>query len=273
MLWLVIWMVQHCSNSEPPHQKRWTVEVDFPPTNCLQQTQMHIFFHTCSSNSWCLLLILHYDWCLPPRRQSNTPTNWCQWGSSPLCILFPNILLHTVKLWHLWSGTPGCHPHLRRVVSIPSRDPTDHKNLSYIRDSCKLSRWQARWSLFLQDFNIIWQVTPRTQMVPADALSRWDMVDTSLDNTDTTICSESMIIRALDLALTQHVQALSASDPLVLCAIENLCTDTPLFSHSFIKNWTYEGGHLYYKGRMYISLTTHHILVSFLHWVTFCRQK
>ena len=36
---------------------------------------------------------------------------------------------------------------------------TDHKNLSYVKDSRKLSRCQARWSLFLQDFDLQWQVT------------------------------------------------------------------------------------------------------------------
>ena len=78
---------------------------------------------------------------------------------------------------------------------------TDHKNLSYIKDPQKLSRRQARWSLFLQDFNIQWQVTPGTKMAPADALSRRDHVDTTLDNQETLICPEPIIIQALDLAL------------------------------------------------------------------------
>ena len=55
---------------------------------------------------------------------------------------------------------------------------TDHKNLSYIKDPQKLSRQQARWSLFLQDFDILWQVTPGTKMALADALSRHDHIDT-----------------------------------------------------------------------------------------------
>ena len=48
---------------------------------------------------------------------------------------------------------------------------TNHKNLSYIKDPRKLSYQQACWSLFLQDFDIRWQVTPGTWMAPADALS------------------------------------------------------------------------------------------------------
>ena len=36
---------------------------------------------------------------------------------------------------------------------------TNHKNLSYLKDPHKLSHLQACWSLFLQDFDIVWKVT------------------------------------------------------------------------------------------------------------------
>ena len=81
---------------------------------------------------------------------------------------------------------------------------TDHKKLSYIKDPHKLSQQQAWWSLFLQDFDIIWQVMPGTKMVPANALSRWDEIDTSLNNTDCAICPELVVINALDLALAKY---------------------------------------------------------------------
>ena len=102
-------------------------------------------------------------------------------------------------------------------------------------------------------------------MAPADALSRKDVVDTSLDNTEAAICPEPAIIRALDLALAKHVQTSSSSDPLVLRAIKNLQANTLLFPRSSIKDWTYEGGHLYYKSRLYIPPDAQHTLVSSLH--------
>ena len=142
---------------------------------------------------------------------------------------------------------------------------TNYKNLSYVKDPRKLSRRQARWSLFLQDFDILWQVTPGSKMAPADALSCQDLVDTSYDNADAAICPEPAIIGALDLSLARHIQTSSSSDPLVLRAIENLHANTPLFPRSSIKDWTYEGGHLYYKGRMYIPPDARHALVSSLH--------
>ena len=70
---------------------------------------------------------------------------------------------------------------------------TDHKNLSYIKDPRKLSRQQARWALFLQDFDLIWEVTPGTKMAPADALSRKDLIDTSADNHNASICPNPII--------------------------------------------------------------------------------
>jgi hypothetical protein len=129
---------------------------------------------------------------------------------------------------------------------------TDHKNLSYIKDPRKLSRRQARWALFLQDFDIVWKVLPGTKMVPADALSRRDYVDTSLDNADTSIVPSPAIINALDLSLVRHIQSSSASDPLVLRAIQNLSQETPLFPRSALTDWTFNNGNLYYKHRLFV---------------------
>ena len=102
-------------------------------------------------------------------------------------------------------------------------------------------------------------------MALADTLSRKDLIDTSSDNANSAIYPEPTVIGALDLALTRHVQAFSSSDPLVLHAIENLHANTPLFPHSSIKDWTYEEGHLYYKGQMYIPPDACHTLISSLH--------
>ena len=102
-------------------------------------------------------------------------------------------------------------------------------------------------------------------MAPADTLSRRDSIDTSSDNLDTTICLEPMVIGALDLALARHIASSSTSNPLVLCTIENLCTGSPLFPRSSVKDWTYEGGHLYFKRRMYIPPDARHTLISSLH--------
>ena len=61
---------------------------------------------------------------------------------------------------------------------------TNYKNLIYFKELHKLLWRQAWWLLFLQDFNMTYQALSSTQMVPADALSHQNDVDTSLDNTD-----------------------------------------------------------------------------------------
>ena len=57
-------------------------------------------------------------------------------------------VIHALKEWqHYLTGTE--HP----VVVV-----TDHKNLGYFKQPQKLSCQQARWWLFLQDYNIKWGV-------------------------------------------------------------------------------------------------------------------
>ena len=57
-------------------------------------------------------------------------------------------VIQALKEWrHYLTGTE--HP----VTVI-----TDHKNLGYFKQPQNLSRWQARWWLFLQEYNIRWGV-------------------------------------------------------------------------------------------------------------------
>jgi hypothetical protein len=49
---------------------------------------------------------------------------------------------------------------------------TDHKNLLYFTTTQTLNRRQARWSIFLADFDFDIQYQPSTQQGKADALSR-----------------------------------------------------------------------------------------------------
>ena len=49
---------------------------------------------------------------------------------------------------------------------------TDHKNLQYFMMSQKLNRRQARWVLYLSQFNFILKYIPGKSMGKADGLSR-----------------------------------------------------------------------------------------------------
>lgn len=89
-------------------------------------------------------------------------------------------------------------------------------------------------------------------MGPANALSRWDHVDTTQNNMETSICPEPVVFSVLDFALAQKIQSSTQSNPLVVQAIDVLQQESPLFPHSFKDNWNMTNGHLYFKGQMYI---------------------
>ena len=89
-------------------------------------------------------------------------------------------------------------------------------------------------------------------MAPADALSRWDHIDTTQDNQEMAICPEPIVIQVLDLALAWKIQSSTESDPLVLRALEGLKVGSPLFPRLSMDDWHMINGHLYFKGHMYI---------------------
>ena len=102
-------------------------------------------------------------------------------------------------------------------------------------------------------------------MVPADALSRRNHVDTTQDNQEASICPEPVIIQALDLALAQKIQSSTKSDPLVLQALESLKVSSPLFPCLSKDDWHMTNGHLYFKGRMYIPPHEQQAIVQSIH--------
>jgi hypothetical protein len=119
--------------------------------------------------------------------------------------------------------------------------------------------------LFLQDFAIVWKDLPGTKIAPADALSRYDHVDTFLGNVDSSIVPSPVIISVLDLSLAHHIQSSSASNHLVLRAIQNLSEETPLFPRSALANWTFNNSNLYYKHHLYVPPSTRSSLLHSIH--------
>ena len=150
-------------------------------------------------------------------------------------------------------------------TSHPISILTDHKNLSYLKDSCKLSCQQAQWSLFLQDFDIIWKVTPGSQMRPVNTLSQKDHLDTTINNAHTPIIPDPMVINALDLILAHHIQSSSTLDPFVLKALAALNEGSPLFTHVFLTDWSFDNGHLYFHNHMFVSPSAHSALLHSIH--------
>ena len=73
-------------------------------------------------------------------------------------------LLAIIRVLEEWRHYVQGSPHMTVVLS-------DHKNWTYYQEAKKLNRRQARWSLYLSEFDIKLVHTPGSKMVQSDALS------------------------------------------------------------------------------------------------------
>ena len=83
-------------------------------------------------------------------------------------------IIRALEEWqHYIQGSP----HTTTVLS-------DHKNLTYYWDARKLNRRQARWSLYLSEFDIKLVHMAGTKMIQSDNLSRRPdyILDNNTDN-------------------------------------------------------------------------------------------
>src|SRR5271170_3219221 len=110
--------------------------------------------------------------------------------------IYDRELLAIVRALTDWRHYLVGSPHVVTVLS-------DHRNLTYFRTTQKLNRRQARWSLFLSDYNLQLVHMPGTQMIQSDALSRRPdhCPDEDTDNEDRTLLPEDLFIKSLDLDL------------------------------------------------------------------------
>ena len=164
-------------------------------------------------------------------------------------------VIHALEQWcHYLQGTT--HP----VTLL-----TDHKNLTYFCQPQKLSRRQARWMMFLQDFDLHFVHLPGSTMGPADALSHLPDPDTSSDNIDVTVLPDDLFIHAIDITLVNKISSSLSSDPLVVSALQNLSVGSPLFPRSSLSDWRFSDSLLYFKNCLYIPAAACHDLISSVH--------
>ena len=83
-------------------------------------------------------------------------------GDSHPCAYFSKTFIPTERNYNIYNHEllaviPALNKWKQYVLGIlfPVTIITNHKNLSDIKDPHKLSHRQARWSLFLQDFDIV----------------------------------------------------------------------------------------------------------------------
>jgi hypothetical protein len=164
-------------------------------------------------------------------------------------------VIHALEEWrHYLLG-------IARIVTVL----TDHKNLTYFRQPHKLSCRQARWNLFLQDFDLHFLHTLGTQMGPADALFRRDNIDTADNNEKLTLLPDDLFTHAIDVSLADKITLSTPSDPLVLSALQALDEGVSLFLRAQRTDWLYQEGKLYFKGHLYVPEGARRDIVTSLH--------
>ena len=102
---------------------------------------------------------------------------------------------------------------------------TNHKNLGYFKQPQNLSHQQARWWLFLQEYDIQWGVERGINMGPADALSQKDEIETSDDNQEITLLKgkdQYFHIQAIDATLAKKVSSSTTQDPIIAKALATM---------------------------------------------------
>ena len=119
----------------------------------------------------------------------------------------------------------------------------------------------------MQDYNLMWDNRPGSQIGPVNVLSRRDKVDTSLDNTAITMLPtvSDVLIRALNVRLAKRIANFTATDPLVQDARDAMSKHTSLFSRAAREGWMFLDRALYYKSCLYVPEPAHQDLVRSLH--------
>ena len=114
--------------------------------------------------------------------------------------IYDRELLAIIRALEEWQHYIQGSPHTTIVLS-------DHKNLTYYREAKKLNRRQARWSLYLSEFDVKLIHTPGSKMVQSDALSRRPDLcpDEDKDNEDMIMLPDDMFLNLIDVDLQEKI--------------------------------------------------------------------
>jgi len=122
--------------------------------------------------------------------------------------------------------------------------------------------------MFMQDYDLVWDNRPGSQMDPADVLSCCDEVDTLLNNIAITMLPtvSDVLIHALDVRLAERIADFTATDLLVKDAGDAMSQHASLFPCASCDDWMFLDSALYFKGHLYIPKPARQDLVHSLHY-------
>jgi RNase H-like domain found in reverse transcriptase/Integrase zinc binding domain/Reverse transcriptase (RNA-dependent DNA polymerase)/Integrase core domain len=130
----------------------------------------------------------------------------------------------------------------------------DHRNLTYFRKAQKLSDRQARWSLFLSEFDIKLQHLPGNKMILSNALSRRpDHCPEENKTKEEILLPDDLFLNLLDTDLRDRITKNKNYDFDVTKAIELLQEEGPTSIQNDLEDWKINDQKtIFYKGKQYI---------------------
>ena len=137
---------------------------------------------------------------------------------------------------------------------------SNHKNLTYYRSAQNLNRRQARWSLYLSEFDIKLIHQAGTKMIQLDALSRRldHCPDKDQDNQDITLLPGNMFINLIDMDLQNRIASAVDYDHDIGNILKTLLEEGPTVLKNDLSDWTMEDFNgsniLFYKGKNYVPM-------------------
>ena len=165
--------------------------------------------------------------------------------------IYDRELLAIIRALEEWRHYIQGSPHTTIVLS-------DHKNLTYYREAKKLNRRQARWSLYLSEFDVKLVHTPGNKMVQSDALSRRPDLcpDDDTDNENIIMLPDDLFLSLIDTALQEKIALSDDLDSDAADALKLLLEKAPTTMTHRLENWTMDNTNgrniLFYKGKNYI---------------------
>ncbi|ESK85099.1 reverse transcriptase-rnase h-integrase [Moniliophthora roreri MCA 2997] len=118
----------------------------------------------------------------------------------------------------------------------------------------KLNRRQAKWSLFLSEFNLTLVHVPGKSLTQVDALSqrsnKWEDEDTN--NKDIILLPEQLFVKGINLEMKTKIAEQLGPDDFHKLALEQLLHQGVLPIKSALSDWRIDDGLLFFKGQVYV---------------------
>lgn len=160
--------------------------------------------------------------------------------------IYDRELLAIIRAFEAWR-------HYLNGTEQPVEVLSDHKNLTYFRSAQKLNRRQARWSLFLSQFNYRLVHQPGRTLAQADTLSRRSDHDTGAhDNEDLVMLPDELFTKAVHVELQERIRETVSRDKTVMESINNAwhLKKEPLIGKK--EDWKMDEGIVLFKDKVYI---------------------